>query len=64
MPVGNLIGEENSGFKYIMHNFNHERWGFVVQAWKSVRPFTPRVRPPQLVFNLLSLTAYYNRLNK
>jgi alkylation response protein AidB-like acyl-CoA dehydrogenase len=30
--AGNLIGEENSGFKYIMHNFNHERWGFVVQA--------------------------------
>ena len=25
VPVGNLIGEEGSGFKYIMHNFNHER---------------------------------------
>ena len=32
VPVGNLIGAENNGFKYIMHNFNHERWGFVVQA--------------------------------
>jgi len=32
VPVENLIGQENQGFKYIMHNFNHERWGFVVQA--------------------------------
>jgi len=32
-----LIGEENQGFKYIMHNFNHERWGFVVQANRFAR---------------------------
>ena len=25
VPVENLIGEENEGFKYIMFNFNHER---------------------------------------
>ena len=33
----NLIGNENEGFKYIMHNFNHERWGFVVQANRFAR---------------------------
>jgi alkylation response protein AidB-like acyl-CoA dehydrogenase len=32
VPVSNLIGEENQGFKYVMYNFNHERWGFIVQA--------------------------------
>merc|ERR1712100_712679 len=32
VPVKNLIGKENQGFKVIMKNFNHERWGFVVQA--------------------------------
>jgi len=32
VPVSHLIGEENNGFKQIMYNFNHERWGFVAQA--------------------------------
>jgi len=32
VPAANLIGVENEGFKYVMYNFNHERWGFVVQA--------------------------------
>jgi len=32
VPVSNLIGKENAGFEVIMKNFNHERWGFVVQA--------------------------------
>merc|ERR1719171_522378 len=32
VPASNLIGEENGCFKVIMKNFNHERWGFVVQA--------------------------------
>lgn len=32
VPVSNLIGEENKGFGVIMKNFNHERWGFAVQA--------------------------------
>eukprot|EP00511_Aplanochytrium_stocchinoi_P000914 CAMPEP_0204836446 /NCGR_PEP_ID=MMETSP1346-20131115/25146_1 /ASSEMBLY_ACC=CAM_ASM_000771 /TAXON_ID=215587 /ORGANISM="Aplanochytrium stocchinoi, Strain GSBS06" /LENGTH=541 /DNA_ID=CAMNT_0051971157 /DNA_START=52 /DNA_END=1677 /DNA_ORIENTATION=+ len=26
VPVENLMGEENAGFKLIMANFNHERW--------------------------------------
>eukprot|EP01113_Clastostelium_recurvatum_P047952 TRINITY_DN8630_c0_g1_i3.p1 TRINITY_DN8630_c0_g1~~TRINITY_DN8630_c0_g1_i3.p1 ORF type:complete len:443 (+),score=72.91 TRINITY_DN8630_c0_g1_i3:66-1331(+) len=26
VPVSNLIGKENEGFKYIMYNFNHERF--------------------------------------
>ncbi len=25
VPAGHLIGEEGAGFKYVMHNFNHER---------------------------------------
>ena len=32
VPVSNIIGQENKGFGVIMKNFNHERWGFVVQA--------------------------------
>ena len=32
VPVENLIGRENEGFKYIMDNFNHERWGIAVQV--------------------------------
>mmetsp|Transcript_47405 Transcript_47405/g.76823 ORF Transcript_47405/g.76823 Transcript_47405/m.76823 type:complete len:430 (+) Transcript_47405:93-1382(+) len=32
VPKGNLLGKENKGFQYIMSNFNHERWGFVIQA--------------------------------
>jgi len=37
VPVENLIGEENVGFKYIMYNFNHERWGIVIQATRFAR---------------------------
>lgn len=29
VPVANLIGVENEGFKVIMSNFNHERWAIV-----------------------------------
>jgi len=32
VPVENLIGKENQGFRYIMYNFNHERWGMACQA--------------------------------
>jgi len=32
VPLANLIGQENQGFGVIMKNFNHERWGFVIQA--------------------------------
>lgn len=37
VPVENLIGEENKGFKCIMVNFNHERWGTIVQATRFSR---------------------------
>jgi len=37
VPVQNLIGKENDGFKYIMHNFNHERWSIVVEASRLAR---------------------------
>jgi alkylation response protein AidB-like acyl-CoA dehydrogenase len=39
VPVENLLGKENEGFKVIMYNFNHERWGivaFVVSGLRSV----------------------------
>lgn len=29
VPVENLIGKENDGFKYIMSNFNYERFGLI-----------------------------------
>lgn len=37
VPVENLIGEENKGFKYIMYNFNHERMGIVMQCVRFSR---------------------------
>lgn len=37
VPVENLIGEENKGFKIIMSNFNHERWTMVVAATRAAR---------------------------
>jgi alkylation response protein AidB-like acyl-CoA dehydrogenase/predicted heme/steroid binding protein len=37
VPVENLIGKENKGFKYIMNNFNHERWSIVCQANRFAR---------------------------
>src|SRR3989338_8544387 len=37
VPVENLIGKENEGFKCIMHNFNHERWGICVQGTRFAR---------------------------
>lgn len=37
VPVQNLIGKENQGFKYIMYNFNHERWMIAVQAIRFSR---------------------------
>ncbi|MEW6466782.1 MAG: acyl-CoA dehydrogenase family protein [Pseudomonadota bacterium] len=33
VPAQNLIGEENRGFKAIMHNFNNERLMLAAQAW-------------------------------
>jgi len=32
VPVENLIGKENQGFKVILTNFNHERLGIVIQC--------------------------------
>ncbi|KAI9012669.1 acyl-CoA dehydrogenase/oxidase [Phycomyces nitens] len=32
VPKANIIGKLNYGFKYVMHNFNHERIGIVMQA--------------------------------
>lgn len=37
VPVENLIGKENEGFRYVMQNFNHERWGLCVQAVRLSR---------------------------
>jgi len=37
VPVENLIGEENAGFKYIMYNFNHERFQIIAQASRLAR---------------------------
>ncbi|RKF59912.1 Acyl-CoA dehydrogenase apdG [Erysiphe neolycopersici] len=37
VPVGNLIGMENEGFKVIMSNFNHERMGIIVQCLRFSR---------------------------
>ena len=32
VPAGNLIGEENAGFRIIMQNFNAERLGMAAAA--------------------------------
>lgn len=37
VPVENLIGKENEGFKVIMTNFNHERMGIIIQANRFAR---------------------------
>jgi alkylation response protein AidB-like acyl-CoA dehydrogenase len=37
VPVGNLIGKENKGFKCIMYNFNHERWSLAASACRLAR---------------------------
>ena len=37
VPKENLIGRENDGFKYIMYNFNHERWMLAAQAIRFAR---------------------------
>jgi len=37
VPVENLIGKENDGFKPIMHNFNHERFVFAAQSNRYAR---------------------------
>jgi len=37
VPVGNLLGKEGEGFKYIAHNLNHERLVIGVQAVRQCR---------------------------
>src|SRR6202035_5610005 len=37
VPAGNLLGEEGSGFKIIMHNFNHERLTMAAGCTASAR---------------------------
>lgn len=37
VPVENLLGKENQGFKCIMANFNHERWLIVVAVVRATR---------------------------
>ena len=37
VPVSHLIGKENEGFRYVMYNFNHERWSISLQASRFSR---------------------------
>jgi len=37
VPVENVVGKENEGFKAIMMNFNHERFVIAVQALRMAR---------------------------
>jgi len=37
VPVGNLLGKVNDGFKIIMNNFNHERMGVNISANRFAR---------------------------
>ncbi|MCJ1466863.1 hypothetical protein MMC07_005484 [Pseudocyphellaria aurata] len=37
VPVENLIGKENQGFKVVMTNFNHERVGIIIQCIRFSR---------------------------
>ena len=37
VPVENLVGKENQGFKVLMTNFNHERIGIVIQSLRFSR---------------------------
>jgi alkylation response protein AidB-like acyl-CoA dehydrogenase len=37
VPVENMLGQENHGFKAIMHNFNHERWYICVYLVRMAR---------------------------
>lgn len=37
VPVTNLLGKENDGFRLVMHNFNHERWVICVNVLAQCR---------------------------
>lgn len=32
VPYEHTLGEENDGFRIILSNFNHERWGMAVSS--------------------------------
>jgi acyl-CoA dehydrogenase len=64
VPVSNLIGQENQGFKVIMTNFNSERMGMaasmealVVFVWKKPLPGPPNVKPSVSVWRTTRLFA-------
>lgn len=50
VPKSHLIGKLNEGFKYVMHNFNHERLGIIMQANRLSRVCIEE-----------SLKVYYNK---
>ncbi len=37
VPVQNRIGKENEGFRYVMYNFNHERWMLIIECIRFSR---------------------------
>lgn len=37
VPVENVLGEVNDGFKCVMFNFNHERWFIIAQLQQAMR---------------------------
>ncbi|KAL7805781.1 acyl-CoA dehydrogenase/oxidase [Trichoderma aethiopicum] len=37
VPVENLLGKQNQGFRVIMTNFNHERMGIIIQSLRFAR---------------------------
>lgn len=37
VPVENVLGRVNQGFRIVMYNFNHERWGIVVFTLSGMR---------------------------
>ncbi|KAI1001215.1 Acyl-CoA dehydrogenase [Podosphaera aphanis] len=37
VPIENLIGQKNGGFKVLMANFNHERMGIIIQCLRFSR---------------------------
>ena len=55
VPVENLLGGENEGFKCIMLNFNHERWMIIVAIVRACRAVTARQGSAEHVSRLKAL---------
>lgn len=51
VPKNHIIGKVNQGFKYIMHNFNSERMGIVMQANRLARVCIEEAL--KVIFNLI-----------